>query len=69
MDLIGNWLEGSGWTQVQVKDFNSWECRKLLDIKRTKYAHELTVAALSRMSYKAYEKREEDELEFSYPKW
>ena len=39
------------------------------DIKRTRYAHELTVAALCRMSYKAYEEREEEELDFSYPEW
>ena len=54
MDAIGNWLEGSGWTELYVhskittpgKPDTFFTCSGKSGIKRSRYVHQVTLSAL-----------------------
>ena len=59
MDAIGDWLEGCGWAQVYKAAGISTPGRvesflKVSGIKRTHYAHQVTLAAVIMLTQKAY---------------
>ena len=54
LNVIGDWFEGSGWTDVFEKaNFNTVGCTESLlsesKIKRSRYAHQVSLAALVTM--------------------
>ena len=71
MDLIGNWLEGSGWTQIYESAGISTPGRiesflNVSDIKRTRYAHKVTSSRLLKVAQKAHQAIVDDT---SYEDW
>ena len=59
MGAIGNWLEGCGWAQVYEAAGISTPGRvesflKVSGIKRTRYAHQVALAALIMLAQKSY---------------
>ena len=64
LSTIGDWLEGSGWTQALEKGnisttgrFESFLSGK--KVKRTRYAHQVSPAVLLQLAEKAFEEQEE----------
>jgi len=58
-NLIGKWLAGSGWTDIFLKAgvATAGRCESLLrssHVKRTRYAHEVSLASLSILRHDAY---------------
>jgi len=58
-NMIGKWLTGSGWTNIlsQASVSTSGRCDALLKathVKRVRYAHEVTIAALHVLKHKAF---------------
>ena len=58
-NIIGKWLAGSGWTDIFLKAgvATAGRCESLLrssHVKRTRYAHEVSVAALYVLRNEAY---------------
>jgi len=58
-NMIGKWLSGSGWTEMFLKAgiATSGRCESLLKsshVKRTRYAHEVSLAALYILRNDAY---------------
>ena len=58
-NMIGKWLSGSGWTDIVAKAevFSSGRADALLKachVKRTRYAHEVSIASLYILRADAY---------------
>jgi len=76
--MLGNWLEGSGWSQILVESHITTPGRAKFMIEgrhltRTRWAHQVTAAALSvlkRNSYAKYcETLTDDDIRLSYEDW
>ena len=64
LSAIGDWLEGSGWTQALEKGNISTTGRieSFLSgkkVKRTRYVHQVSLAVLLQLAEKAFEEQEE----------
>ena len=60
LKAIGNWLEGSGWTNalVQAEVTTPGTADSFLNaahVSRTRHAHEVTAATLDILMHKAYD--------------
>lgn len=71
--MIGSWLEGSGWEEALVKSGISTPGRaegilRSDHIKRARYAHEVSLTALSILLYEKYES-DEDREDIGYIEW
>ncbi|CAG9823856.1 unnamed protein product [Phaedon cochleariae] len=76
MSMIGSWLTGSGWTDILVDAgvTSPGRAESLLScshVKRTRYAHQVTVAALVILKGHAYKSREmcSEEPDLDFDKW
>lgn len=73
MAVIGSWLEGSGWEEALVRSglVTSGRAEGLLrsdHIKRTRYAHEVSLVALNVLLFEKFENAEDRE-ESDYMQW
>ena len=67
MEAIGNWLEGSGWTELYVhskittpgKPDTFFTCSGKSGIKRSRYAHQVTLSALITLAKEAFNEQSE----------
>ena len=74
LSMIGDWLEGSGWSDLitTAQVFTSGTSEALLSafhVKKSRYAHQVSVAALHLLLKTAYEKRQTAESEESFDSW
>lgn len=73
MAVIGTWLEGSGWDEALVKSgiTTPGRCEGILKssyIKRARYAHEVTLAALNIVLFEQF-KRDTECDDHDYFQW
>jgi len=59
INLIGKWLDGSGWTSVIAEAGVTTSgvadsCLTSSHVKRSRYAHEVTIAALQYLKLEAF---------------
>ena len=64
MNAIGNWIQGSGWVEafVQANITTAGRINSFLNgskIKRTRYAHHLSLAVFIKLSYNAFNEQSE----------
>ena len=64
MNAIGDWLEGSGWVEIfeKARITTPGRIESFLTgrkVKRTRYAHQLSLAALTKLSKQAFEDQNE----------
>ena len=62
MKAIGDWLEGSEWTKIYEYSSNtspgkanSLSCEGVAEIKRSQYAHQVSLAALFILGNEAFQ--------------
>jgi len=72
-NMTGKWLADSGWTDIflKAKTATAWQCESLLKsphVKRTRYAHEVSLASLFILRNEAYSAGTEDRSE-SFESW
>ena len=65
LNLIGNWLNGSGWVDVFKKAFINTPGRvesflKGTNVKRSRYAHQLSLASLLRLARDTFDEKTEN---------
>ena len=71
MNAIGNWIQGSGWVEafVQANIITAGQIDSFLNVskvKRTRFAHQLSLAVLIKLSHNAFD----DQSEFNnYIDW
>lgn len=73
MAVIGTWLQGSGWDEALVKSgiTTPGRCEGILksaDIKRARYAHEVSLAALNIVLFEQFESDTETD-DHDYFQW
>ncbi len=71
LDAIGNWLDGSGWVDVfeRAKISTTGRIESFLNgrkVKRTRYAHQVSLASLLHLSMLAFEKHN---TTLTYSEW
>ena len=78
LSMLGKWLEGSGWSGalVEANIATSGRAEAMLSashVKRTRYAHQVTVASLHVLQHTAYHNYcttlEESEIPLNYTAW
>ena len=71
MNAIGNWIQGSGWVEAfgQANIITAGQIDSFLNVskvKRTRFAHQLSLAVLIKLSHNAFD----DQSEFNnYIDW
>lgn len=73
ISMIGSWLDGSGWTENLVESgiTTSGRAESLLKschVKRSRYSHEVSYAALNILMHEAYNDSEDKNSE-SFNQW
>ena len=74
MSMIGDWLEGGGWSDLiaNAQVFTSGTSKALLSafhVKKSRYAHQVSVATLHLLLKQAFEKHQININEITFETW